>query len=415
MTRRVAFWSPGWPAAASHNGIVSYIENVRTRLPEYGYRATVLAHLVPEGSEEPDVVDASIALRDRTKARQFLDSVRYRMRPEDGQAGATAVRAALDEAMRRAPVDLLEIEETAGTPRFLARQVALPIVVRLHGPWFLNGPANGAPEDAAFARRVASEAAGIEAATAITAPSADVLEAVRKRHHLELAGARVIPNPGPTLTPEQRWSPSEYEHHRVLFVGRFDRHKGGDLVLAAFARVAQRFPDARLTFVGPDRGLLGPSGTVHFEQYLEENLGDRSVMGKLEYLGVQPGHAIQPLRRRAHVVVVASRYENFPMTALESLATGTPMVASAAGGIQEIVRDGKTGLLFTPGDPEALAERICQMFEDEQRLRAFSAAALADFEQRFTPSVVAKSTAEFYDSVLDAVSRTPKRKRRLAR
>lgn len=60
----------------------------------------------------------------------------------------------------------------------------------------------------------------------------------------------------------------------------------------------------------------------------------------------------------ALVTLVPSRADNCPLTVIESLAVGTPLVASAAGGIVELVRDGIDGFLITPDDPEALAEKL---------------------------------------------------------
>ena len=76
------------------------------------------------------------------------------------------------------PFDVLEIEETFGTARWIARAVAAPVVVRLHGPWFVNGSALGVPRDAAFHARVAAEGKAIASAAAVSTPCRDVLERV---------------------------------------------------------------------------------------------------------------------------------------------------------------------------------------------------------------------------------------------
>ena len=82
-----------------------------------------------------------------------------------------------------------------------------------------------------------------------------------------LDAAEVIyPYAAPLTT--KSWSLNEADPRLILFVGRFDRHKGGDLIIDAFARVLLEVPDARLWFVGPDRGYIDANGrTWHIEEY----------------------------------------------------------------------------------------------------------------------------------------------------
>jgi len=72
---------------------------------------------------------------------------------------------------------------------------------------------------------------------------------------------------------------------RILFVGRFDRHKGGDLIIDAFGRVLANVPDARLWFVGPDRGYIDTNGrTWHIEEYLRDRLPGALESKRVEWL-----------------------------------------------------------------------------------------------------------------------------------
>src|SRR5207237_5245352 len=131
------------------------------------------------------------------------------------------------------------MEESYGWASRIAPTSPVPLVVRLHGPWFLNGLANGVREDAAFHRRNLWERKGLIAAAGVTAPSRAVLDATRNRFGLELKNSAVIPNPVEPVNPDGRWSLQACDQNRVLVVGRFDRHKGGDLMIDAFCRILQ--------------------------------------------------------------------------------------------------------------------------------------------------------------------------------
>ena len=141
------------------------------------------------------------------------------------------------------------------------RRGIIPSLEPGFGGWFLTN----------FRRRVEMEGRAICDADLITAPSRDVLEQTRAFYGLALDAAEVIPVPAPRVT--EHWHLSDADPKRILFVGRFDRHKRGDLIVDAFGRVLAKVPDARLWFVGPDRGYIDTNGrTWHIEEYLRDRL-----------------------------------------------------------------------------------------------------------------------------------------------
>jgi len=149
---------------------------------------------------------------------------------------------------------------------------------------------------------------------------------------------------------------NDADPERILFVGRFDRHKGGDLIIDAFGRVLQDVPEARLWFVGPDRGYIDANGrTWHIEEYLRDRLPGALESKRVEWLGAQPFASLAPLRRKALVCVVCPRYENLPLVVLETMALGCPLVAASVGGIPEVIDDHANGLLHCAGSSDDLA------------------------------------------------------------
>lgn len=411
-TPRIAFYSPGWPPGDFPNGIVTYVANLRAPLAEVGFASRILAASVGPSSADSEVVDARTLRRLRPLPIKALDAALYRLAPERTAALRMGheLTAAFAWLRRTFPFDLIEMEESFGVAEGVRRRLEVPVVVRLHGPWFLNGTAVGALEDGTFERRVAGEGLAIARAVAVTAPSHDVLEQVRRRYRLSLPEAEVIPYPGPVVPADQRWDVAVCERDAILFVGRFDRHKGGDLAIDAFRELAREFPALGLWFVGPDRGFVDDGGRwFDLPAYLEDHLADGGVRGRVRVLGPQSHQAISRLRRRAFLTIVPSRYDNFPMTVLEALAFGSPLVVSAAGGIPEMVRDGETGLWFRAGDFRDLAAKVRQLLVEPSLAPALAARARADFEARFSPAAVARRTADHYQKVLAAAETTRRR------
>src|SRR5262249_6393480 len=100
------------------------------------------------------------------------------------------------------------------------------------------------------------------------------------------------------------------------------------------------------------------------------------------------------------VFVAPSRYESFGLVYLEAMRQGKPVVGTRAGGVPEVVEDGRTGLLVPPESPEPLAEAPARLGEDADLRRAFGAAGRARFEAEFTLGRCARRTEQFYREVL---------------
>ena len=140
----------------------------------------------------------------------------------------------------------------------------------------------------------------------------------------------------------------------VLCVAAQNEKKGLDVLLRAFAQLGPLSPPRTLRLVGD--GPLRP----RLEALARElALGDR-----VEFLGRRPHDEVASLVRGCEVFALPSIAEPFGIAALEALACGRPVVASAVGGLPEFIEDGRNGLLVAPGDPEALACALRRLLED---------------------------------------------------
>lgn len=397
--RRVAIVSPAWPPGSSANGIITYVQHLRAGLRELGVESRVAAHARGPGGEDAEAING--ALSQNGPVARLATRVGWRLFP---RAAARLIPAM--DAMHCArrlergwPFDVLETEESFGTARWIARAVAAPVVVRLHGPWCVVGPARGEPHDPAFHARVAAEGRAIATAAAVSAPSRAVLDRVRRHYGRPLPDAVVIPNPGPEPNPNDVWDRASADPGLVLFVGRFDRNKGGDLAVDAFARLAERTPSLRLVMAGPDDGVVDELGKRwSFPEYVAAKVPGVH-RGRVECIGRVDQDALVAWRRRSGVVISASRYENFPMAVLEAMAQGCPVVCPDAGGLPEMVEDGVTGLVYPAGDVAALADRIASLVAAPGRAAELGATALRQYRARYLPKRVAEQTLEFYRDI----------------
>ncbi|HEV2292224.1 MAG TPA: glycosyltransferase family 4 protein [Tepidisphaeraceae bacterium] len=404
----VAYYTPGWPAGLVPNGIVSYVGNVLEGLrSQDGVRGWVVSRkLVGEAPAGENVV-----LLEPPPRRSMLGRLCGAMsRPSDAELNArqaaSQIAAAVARLAGRTSLDLLEMEESYGFAGKVIPKVQVPVVVRLHGPWFLNGPALGAAQDERFRERDRLERPGIEYAAVVTGVSKQVLRATREHYGLELPSAEVIYNPVPPCPPPNRWSAQLCEPDHILFVGRFDRHKGGDTVIDAFARIAARHPTARLSFAGPDRGCPDDAGKRWLlPEYVSAKLPDPRARARFEWLNVQTHEQIANLRQRAAVTVVASRYETFGIAAVEAMAASCPLVSTDAGGLAEIVSDGVNALVARAGNADDLAGKVLSLLEHRDRAAALGERAVRD-AARFHPDVIAAQSVALYRRTVEQFKRT---------
>ena len=216
---------------------------------------------------------------------------------------------------------------------------------------------------------------------------------------LELPDAEVIAAPTLPVPTSKRWRFGDCNPHEVVFIGRFDRHKGGDLIIEAFQKVLKAVPEAKLLFVGPDRGCKADDGRLwNIEEFIQDRIPGALQTRRVEWLGNEPlpFPRLADIRRKGMVAVICSRYENFPLTVVEAMALGCPTVAANAGGISEIVRDGVNGLLHQPGDSADLASKIIQLLNNPTQAAKLGEQAATYCEQRFYPDVVAQHLIDFY-------------------
>jgi len=139
---------------------------------------------------------------------------------------------------------------------------------------------------------------------------------------------------------------------RVIMIGRLQPSKGVDVLLEAWSRVGNRFPDAELL-------LVGGEGEAQYRE-LAQSLG---IAKRVLFVGYQ--RDVRPFLAASDLLVLASRAEGFPYVLLQAMAMGKPVVATRVAGTGECVDDGVSGILVPIEDPASLADAIIRLLEDK--------------------------------------------------
>ena len=176
---------------------------------------------------------------------------------------------------------------------------------------------------------------------------------------------------------------------RLLFVGRVSPEKGVDVLLDAFNKVVGCYPEAQLKIVGSQslasiesaiamsddsQSDLASFYSGTYFSHLQEKLSS-SAANQVTFTGNVLNLKLLSHYQNADVFILPSVWdEPFGMTLIEAMAVGVPVVATQVGGVKEIVKEGKTGLLVERGDASALAEAILHLLSDEDLRKAMGQA-----------------------------------------
>lgn len=202
------------------------------------------------------------------------------------------------------------------------------------------------------------------------------------------AKAKVIPNP--IVVPEA--NTTEVRHpFSLLFLGRLGQRKGVFDLLHAAAELAPRYPDLRI--------LLGGDGELDAVRDQAKGLG---ISAHVSLLGWVKGADKARLLKEATIYVLPSYNEGLPMSVLEAMAYGLPVVSTPVGGTPEAVRDGEEGFLVQPGDVRQLAARLDRLLADPDLRVRMGDAALVRAVSRFGATGVVEQWVALYGELGNA-------------
>jgi len=346
------------------------------------------------------------------RLQRWIEPYRLRAAPLLGRHVRTlrhvVYSAAVEKLLRTLSVDVMEVAEiNAEALALLVSPPHAPLVIRCHTPHLLLRKTIVA-EDRRFDTTVMEtlEKLVVRRAAAVSAPSRDLAAHIEREMGLRAGRVHVIPNaidvdvfsPGDGHVELAAGTPAT-----ILYVGRLGREKGVFVLADALIRLAaheETAPQApwRVIFAGDDRPGENRASN---KMLLKRRLAAHGLAGRVHFSGLVSQEALIDLYRQATICVVPSTfYESFSYTALQAMACGRPLVASAVGGIPEVVVDGVTGLLSPPNEPVLLANALARLLADPSLRRRLGEAARARVLECYGHHAVAQRNLDLYDAVI---------------
>ena len=259
----------------------------------------------------------------------------------------------------------------------MARLLRRPYILHVHGSEFMRFYAD---ECGSWARRFISSV--FDAAALVLALSdqwRDSLLTISPRASIE-----VLPNAVP-LPDVGESTVGKSMNQQVLFVGRLGPRKGIYDLLNAFARIARRFPQARLICAG--------DGEINEARSLSNRL---AIDDQVECTGWLSTQQTQERFASASIFVLPSYAEGVPMAMLEAMAWNLPIITTPVGGIPQVVQSGENGLLVTPGDVDGLATALTRLLQEPATRKRLGFAARRTIEQSFTLDAAVERLGRIY-------------------
>ncbi len=361
------------PSPYSTGGIGTYVEHITRLLAARGETVHVIAQQWPGAPRSrdsqmdghlrvyripldhaPDVVPAD----ERAAHNAVLQALRGSAVPAQTFMWNAAIMA--EWLIEHEGIDVIEAQEyEAPSYVLMARRASglgparhVPVIVHLHTPTEFILRANGRDDAVAGqAPLIAAEAFVIRAADALLCPSRFLARIAESHYQLPAGSVHVLPYPVGDTAALTR-NAATWANGAIGYVGRMEPRKGVAEWLDAILSTADTYRDAQFTFVGGDTWWPG-----HGQRSVREALVARAAASgdsRVSFLDAVPRRALTAHLARTRIAVVPSRWENFPFTCIEAMASGVPVLVAPTGGMVEMVEDGRTGWIADGAHAPAL-------------------------------------------------------------
>lgn len=240
----------------------------------------------------------------------------------------------------------------------------VPLVVRLVTPLSKFAEIQGldATKDLRLANWLEGET--LRRADKLIAISHDIGTLIREQHGI--GNGKIAYGPLGIEAPDRELlrAEADADNLSILYVGRLEKRKGIETLFRSIPKVLREMPEARFTIVGKDTDLAPGGGS--YKKYLLKHT-DKKYRKSITFTDFVSSDQLQEYYRNCDIFVAPSLYESFGQIYIEAMAWGKPVIGCRAGGIPEVIEEGKTGFVITPEDADELAGRIVELRDSKLR------------------------------------------------
>lgn len=197
------------------------------------------------------------------------------------------------------------------------------------------------------------------------------------------------------------WKLDDCDRHSLIYTNAGDPRRGTENLFAAVALLKREFPDIKLRLGGSVSTRSG------YGRFIRRRIRKLNLNEQVEFLGYLDDAAMVRELKRAHVFAITSYIENSPNSLAEAMLVGMPCVASYVGGIPSMIDDKETGLLYPVEDVPLLANKIRNIFIDDELAQRLANKASIIAQDRHHPETVVNQLLQAYQGFLQGQSISP--------
>jgi glycogen(starch) synthase len=357
------------PSPYRSGGIGTYADHISTLLARHGETVHAIGQLSPAASRRREtrfdnhLIVHRVGVDEPAPHANGADAEILRLlRASQLPAQAFMWQAALlaDSLVDTEAIDVIEGQEYEAPLYFfllrralgLSRARSVPVIVHLHSPsefifkhndWDLDRPD--------YIPLTRLEEYTIRAADALLCPSRFLACLAEGHYGLERGAVEVIPYPLGEM-PVLRRDADTWASGSICYIGRLEPRKGVAEWLDAAVAVALHGPTARFVFIGGDTSRSG-TGDRSMRSILRSRI-PAALQSRFTFIDAVPRQELLRYLVQARIVVVPSRWENFPNTCIEAMSSGLPVLASPNGGMAEMIEHERTGWIADGADARSL-------------------------------------------------------------
>lgn len=299
------------------------------------------------------------------------------------------VNKKLGEIIEKHSIDIIEGAEYSAELFWFSLNKRVPFIIKLHAPTFLCAKldkARGSDRLMDLLEKITTIRAD-----GIVSPSKSLKEIVAKEWKIEPFRIEIVPNliDVEGLGEISRKNILDAKGNYILYFGKLERRKGVHVLADALPHVFKKFPDLKCVFVGRDLGL---------KRYIINK--NKKWRKNIIFTGYVDRKQLLKIISDSKLLVLPSIWENFGYTCIEAMALGKVVIASKAGGFEEIIEDGVSGFLVQPEKPRDLAKKIVFCLRNKPVLGEVGLNARRRINEKYSSGIIVKKVLKTYSKIL---------------
>lgn len=383
------------PTGSDNGGIATYTYSMAKALAIAGHTVYVFVRqgtseqTLPQGVQFNTYSYKPPSRVNRIIERFYDGSIRWEL------GHSRDIKEKLIEIRDRDGLDIAEFPEYGGLASACTFMKNIGIIITFHTPSELVDKLNDSIPSKKRIQWYKFEQLALKHAHGFRSPSQAMKSEIHKMYPLKNKNFEVIRNPLFTEhfnTIEKKRKDSSFD---ILFAGRLEQRKGAGLILQVIKDILKIDRKVTISFAGES----APAASRDYRSAIENTL-DEELRSRVYFLGPLSFKDLSILYCRSSLFLFPSVFENAPYALYEAIAAKLPVVASASGGIQEIIRHKETGLLFSHSNPVELIDCIKTAMGNYTICEKMAENAYDNLYIQHSPEKIAKDSVVFYNTAL---------------